>query len=344
MANPSFQTRFKISAVFFLVLFAIVILRLIDLQIIRHDELTKKAEQQYVVTIELEPKRGDIYDRNMKPLATSLKVPSIYAVPKLISNNQKVVLAKILAKILNEKPQSVFKRIMKDKSFVWLKRKVTQEEAEKIKKIKNPNISMINETKRFYPGGSLVAQILGFCDIDNQGLEGLELHLNSYLGGRAGFRKTKRDARGREVPSMMIKEVPPVNGNNIILTIDEFIQHVTERELDIAFKKWNAKGATAIVMNPNTGEILAMASRPTYDLNQIQSAKTEARRNRAITDIFEPGSIFKIVTAASAYNEGLVKLTDTFFCENGEYYYKYKRVIHDVHPYGQLTFPQVIEK
>ena len=147
MANsPSFRTRFKISAFFFLVLFGLVLLRLIDLQIIRHDELTKKAEQQYVVTIELAPKRGDIFDRNLKPLATSLKVPSIYAVPKLINDNQKMVLARILSRILNEKPQSLFKRLKKDKSFAWLKRKAGQSEAEQIKKLNNPNLSIIHET------------------------------------------------------------------------------------------------------------------------------------------------------------------------------------------------------
>src|SRR3989338_2737256 len=154
-----------------------------------------------------------------------------------------------------------------------------------------------------------------------------------------GYRYTKRDARGREIAALEEKVIPAINGARLILTIDQYIQYLTEQALDEAFRKHKAESAIAVVMDPQTGEILALANRPTFDPNQLNQSDAAHRRNRAITDIFEPGSVFKIVTAAAALNEGKVSVQDTFNCENGEWQVRASRVIHDVHPYGRLSFP-----
>jgi len=345
MAKKRFTYRYHIVTALLILGILFIFARLVDLQILRHEELTEQANRQYHMTIELEARRGDVFDRNENAFATTLVVQSSYAVPRIIPEGEKAILVNLLSKGLSLKKSFVRSRLDKDRSFVWMKRKLTGDEAKFIRDLKHPAIQLMEEPKRFYPGGSLLAQILGFCNIDNKGLEGLELYMNKTLQGKPGYRKSKRDAKGREVKALVLEEVPPVHGNDVILNVQQFIQYVVERELDKAYKQWNAKGGIAIVMDPHSGQVLAMASRPTYDLNDLHDAKADAKRSRGITDVFEPGSIFKVVTAAAALNEGVVSMRDTFFCENGEYRYPYaRRVIHDVHAYGELTFPQVIEK
>ena len=199
------------------------------------------------------------------------------------------------------------------------------------------------ENKRFYPHEDTAAQILGFVNIDGIGIEGVELNLDRYLRGEAGFRVTTRDAMGRDISALDRKTIQPVDGAHVRLTIDHFIQYLTETALDQAYQKWKAKGAVAIVMNPKTGEILAMASRPTYDPQNVGGYPPEARRNRAITDFYEPGSVFKIITAATALNENIVSRSDTFFCENGAWKVG-RNTLHDVHGYGNLDFDTVFVK
>ncbi|MBI3999001.1 MAG: serine hydrolase, partial [Candidatus Omnitrophica bacterium] len=217
-------------------------------------------------------------------------------------------------------------------------------EAEAVRKLQNPKFGITYDPKRFYPHAEMLSNVIGFCNIDNTGQEGLELLYNRKLSGRMGYRYTKRDALGREMVALEDKLIPAANGTKLILTIDQYIQYVTEQALDEAFRKHHAESAIAIVMNPRTGEILAMASRPTFDPNHIGTSDVAHRRNRSITDIFEPGSVFKIVTAAAALNEGKATLDDVIHCENGEWRARPSRVIHDVHPYGRLTFSEVLIK
>jgi len=327
-----------------LVLFAAISYRLFELGFFERPALLKIAKKQYNVVIELEAKRGNILDRNSKLLATTVKSPSIYAVSRLIPKKNRAGIARQVAEILDLDPWWVEKKLSQDKSFVWLKRKVTEDQAEAILNLGNPNILVQNEFKRFYPHAGELAHAIGFCNIDSQGLEGLELAYDSYLHGEKGLRHSKRDALGRELSTLESKYIPPINGRDLVLNTDEFIQHVVERELDKAFTKWKAKGACAIVMNPHTGEILAMANRPSFDANDYKQSSIESRRNRCLTDFCEPGSIFKVVTLTTALSESKVKLEDTVFCENGTWHVNAKRVIHDVHPYGRLDVPGVLIK
>lgn len=324
--------------------FPIIIIQVVRLTVQNQNFLSQFAGRQQNLVIEIPPERGAILDRNLKEFASNLKVPSIYASPRLMSEKERPKLTGQVSKILGLSYRFTFERLNRNKSFVWLKRRVSVKEADQIRAIQDPNLGITYETKRFYPHGEMLAHVLGFCNIDNQGVEGLELLHQGKLQGRAGFRYTKRDARGREMVALEKKLVPAVNGHTLMLTIDQHIQYLTEKALDEAFRKYRAAGGVAVVMDPETGAILAMASRPSFDPNQVTVSEQASRRNRAVTDIFEPGSVFKIVTAAAALNEGKVTLSDKFNCENGEWRPRPSRVIHDVHPYGVISFPEVLIK
>jgi len=237
----------------------------------------------------------------------------------------------------------IFERLSRDRGFVWIKRKVTREQASQIKKLKVKGIGIAEESKRFYPDKSLACHALGTVDIDNVGLEGLELYYNKYLIGESGWLVSTQDARRNLVESYQGDYVPPKNGFNVVLTIDEVIQHIAERELRKAYDKFNAKSASIIVMDPTTGDILALANLPDYDLNDFARRPVATVRNRAINDFFEPGSVFKIVTASAALEEKAVDFNTKFYCEDGAYKVG-KRILHDHTPHGVLTFREVIEK
>lgn len=335
--------RYWVFNLFVSLLFVIITYQLVQLTVIRRPALLELADKQHRLKIQIPPVRGQIVDRQGRELATNLRTPSVYAVPRILEKEEIPAVTKQVSEALGLKPDYVKDRLSRDKSFVWLERKVSYEEAEKIEKLEIPSLGVMKEYRRFYPQGDLLAQILGFTDIDNKGLEGVELHMNKELQGRAGMRYTKRDALGREIKAFEMKQVPAVDGHKVKLTIDQYLQYLTETSLDKAFKQYKAKGAAAVVMDPKTGEILAIANRPTYDPNHYEKSNPETRRNRALTDMYEPGSIFKIVAASAALNENKVTPETTFFCENGAWDYGPK-VLHDVHSYGNLTFEEVIIK
>ena len=336
------EKRFQFVHICVWVFFLLIVIRLVRLALFENNGLVQLAERQHNLVVEMKPNRGLIFDRNQKELAMNLKSPSIYAVPRLIRNKERSV--RRLSAALGKSESFLMDRLSRDKAFIWLERHVNPQKAEAVQGLKDQTIGILYENRRFYPNSELLSNLIGFCNIDNQGIEGIEMTHDRYLRGRSGYRYTKRDALGREVVAFEEKLVPPVHGASITLTIDQYIQYLTERSLDEAFHKWKAKGATAIVMNPNTGEILAMANRPGYDPNHTETRDPEARRNRAITDIYEPGSVFKIVTTTAALAEGKVTLADRFDCEHGEWRPRKSRVIHDVHPYGMLSFPEVLQK
>ncbi len=298
------------------------------------------AARQHNQFLELEPQRGTIFDRNLHPLALNLPAYSLYAEPKLIKDKSKTIQA--LRQFLDAKEDFLAERLSRQKAFIWLARKLPLETAEKIRALKLEGLGFIKESKRHYPDSHLASQIIGFAGLDNRGLEGLELWFDKYLKGESGWCWVVRDAKQREL--LLEKDyVPAQDGFDIVLTIDETIQYIAERELDLAYKKHHAQAASIIVMNPATGEILAMANRPTFDLNRYQGANLEQRRDRAICDIFEPGSVFKIVTASAALSEKKVSEEDRFFCENGKYRVA-NHVLHDHTPHGWLKFKEVIEQ
>ncbi|MFA5351041.1 MAG: penicillin-binding transpeptidase domain-containing protein [Candidatus Omnitrophota bacterium] len=316
--------------------------RLFFIQFFRSSYLTSIAKKQHNQFVELEPRRGTIYDCNLKTQALNLSMDSLYATPNAIKDGDKEGIIEKLSPILGSDRAYLRDRLYRKKSFIWLARKLTAEKADAIRALKIKGLGFIKETKRIYPNSYLASHIIGFSGMDNIGLEGIERDFDKYLKGVAGWAIFLRDARQKKL-DIWEKMVLPVDGLDLVLTIDEVIQYIAERELDKAFKNFHAKGASIIVMDPHTGRILAMASRPSYDLNDHSSVDKDSMRNRSICDLFEPGSVFKIVTASAAIEEKKVTEEDRFFCENGSYKVG-GHILHDHRAHGTLTFRQVIEE
>lgn len=329
-----------VSALLFLFV-GLLTYRLVYLQYIDFSRFDQKAREQHRMEIELPPTRGEILDRHREPLALSVPRKSIYADPRKISDPQEI--AEKLAPVLERKPEEIAEKLSKKKSFVWVQRKLSEQKADDVKALALPGIYLLEEPKRYYPKGRMLAHVLGFVGMDSEGLEGLEKSLEKYLRGKAGKRVTGRDRKGREVITLRNEEIPPVNGCQVVLTIDEVIQHIAEQELEKCFEEHQAQGATIVVLNPRTGEILALANYPAYNPNEVDASTAAARRNRGVTDCFEPGSTFKVVTASAALEEKVTNLDETIFCENGAMWHA-GHVLHDAHPYGDLSFREVIEK
>lgn len=274
----------------------------------------------------------------MRPLAVNVPTFSLYAVPPLVKDKE--LAAGRLGALLGLRKEFLAERLGRKKQFVWLARKLPWEAAEQVKALELDGFYFMKESRRSYPNATLASQLIGFAGLDNIGLDGLEMHYDKYLRGTPGWTMVLRDAKRRDLALSDVLQ-PPVDGYSLVLTIDQFTQYIAEREIDRIVEKYRPKGAVVIVMDVKTGEILGLANRPTFDLNESSRYPMETRRNRAVTDFFEPGSVFKIVTAAAALDTGKLDLADKFFCENGEYRVA-NHTLHDVHPYGWLTFEDVI--
>jgi len=323
-----------------LILFALLAARLFFVQLGAARPLSKFASGQYKTFIRLLPKRGVIYDRNLKELAASIEVRSVFLDPSMVKDKESA--AEKLSNVLKINQDEILEKFNEGKNFAWLARKVSPDIERSIRQLNIKGVGFIKEPKRRYPNGTLASHVIGFVGVDDDGLEGVELLLDEVLKGTIGWRYTIRDAKKREVPGYEYREIPPADGNDAILTIDNVVQAFAERELDKAVNKFNAKGASIIVMDPYTGDILALANRPTYDPNDIENYAVEARRNRAICDFFEPGSSFKVVTASAVLAEDVVGLEDKFFCENGKFKW-YNHTYHDHREHAWLTFRDVIK-
>lgn len=319
-----------------------IVLRLYDLQIIQYVELLARADRQQQRTVEIAPKRGIIYDRKLHPLAVSLAVDSVYAVPSNIPDSS--MEAKLLAPILNLNAKDLEARFKAHSSFCWVKRKVTLQQSARIRDLNLQGIYFQKEMKRFYPDGDLAATVLGYVGMDDNGLGGVEYQYNRQIRGLPGKILLSTDAKHRSFRSTEWRGEP---GKNLVLTIDDDIQYIAERALALTVKKYHAAGGTVIVQNPYTGEILAMANQPTYNPNDYQKYPPRDRINRAVGWIYEPGSTFKTVTIASAIDDHLAKPTDLIDCQMGQIELG-GRIIHDVRdllPYerkGPLTLAQVL--
>ncbi len=336
--------RRRTEAVFLVFLFFLIlcIARLFYIQFFRSRYLLGIAKRQHNLFVELEPVRGTVYDSNLKQQAVNIPVDSLYAVPNEIRQEEKEKIVGQLSSILNFDRAYLTDRLGRDKSFIWVARKLSPEQSQAIKRLNIKGLGFLKESKRSYPNSYLAAHVIGFAGLDNNGLEGLEIYYDKYLRGEAGWAIFLRDARQKRL-DLWAKMVLSKDGYELVLTIDEAIQYIAERELDKAFKKYHAKGASIIVINPHTGEILAMANRPTFDLNAYAKADKDQIRNRAICDLFEPGSVFKIVTASAVLEERKVNEEDMVFCENGSYKIA-NHILHDHRPHGWLSFREVIEQ
>jgi len=338
----NYRRRSKAVFLVFFISLLLCVGRLLFIQIFRSSYLTSIAKKQHNQFVELEPRRGTIYDCNLKAQAFNLSMDSLYAEANTIKDRDKENIIEKLLPILGVDRAYLRDRLYRKKSFIWLARKLPPEKSEAIKALKLKGLGFMKETKRIYPNSYLASHIIGFSGMDNVGLEGIERDFNKYLKGTAGWAIFLRDARQKKL-DIWEKMVLPVDGQDLVLTIEEVIQYIAERELDKAFKTFHAKGASIIVMDPHTGRILAMASRPSYDLNDYSSANKDSMRNRSICDLFEPGSVFKIVTASAALEEKKITEEDKIFCENGSYKVG-GHILHDHRSHGVLTFREVIEE
>ncbi len=340
--SPRRWLTFRIYTILsvFVLLLLVIIFRAFQLQITEKDKLTKLVEKQYLKYVKLSPKRGIIYDRKKRELAISIEVDSVYARPGEVKNKKGV--AKKLSPILQISYRNLKSKLESDRPFVWLKRRISPAKARKIENLNLEGVGFIKENKRFYPNKELASHCLGFAGIDLKGLEGIELNYDSYLKGKPGYLLVERDALGRNIYTKNIKQVDATKGYNLQLTIDKTIQHFVEKALEEGMKKSKAKAGVAIVMAPETGEILALAVRPTFNPNNFWDYSPSQWRNRAVTDAFEPGSTFKTFLISSALEERIFKPQDIFYCENGSYPFGGK-VIHDVHKYGWLTFSNIVK-
>ncbi len=288
-----------------------LMVRLMYLQFYRSSWLAENATDQRVREIPVEAKRGIIFDRHGKPIVVSVSTESIYAVPAQVQDAEKT--AAKMAAILALDQEKLTAKLQRRQAFTWIMRKVDIETAAKIKQLNLPGIGFTQEGKRNYLFDNLASHVLGFTGIDSQGLDGVELSFDSYLKGRAGSVVIEYDARGHEIPYAHHRYVPPVEGNNIYLSIDLVLQQIVERELDRVIRETQAKAATIIAMDPRSGEILALANRPDYNPNKFADYSPKVWRNIAVSNSYEPGSTFKIITTAAALQEKVVRLEDRFF-------------------------------
>jgi cell division protein FtsI (penicillin-binding protein 3) len=319
-------------------LFILVVFRLIDLMILDHESMARRARIQYTQGEHIPARRGNIYDRNGSELAVSLERKSVYCNPDEVKDPARTV--RLLYRITGKKKGELLRKVKAEKKFVWLARKIDPAKAEKIEELRLKGIWMLPDTQRFYPKRRLAAHVIGFVDIDNKGKEGVESRYDRYLRSQARRVALMRDARGN---ILYTGEFLDTETEDIVLTIDEGLQSITESEILKAVKKWHPRAATAIMMNPYNGEILALANRPTFDPNNPGRYPAYSRRNRAITDLYEPGSTFKIVMAASALEEGVATLYSRVDCSEG-YVEVGGRKIRDIHKLGKITLKEVIQK
>lgn len=321
-------------------MFLTVIGRAFYLQILQHEELIKKADRQHQHRVDLTPARGSILDRNGTPLAESIHMDSCYAEPKRIKDVDGT--ATVLAPLLGMPKQELVAKLSLNRSFTWLVRWLPPDTATRIKNMKLPGIGFAPESKRFYPNIETAAHVVGFTGRDPNGLEGIEKKYDSTILGNTGYMITERDALGRNIAikSTVVKDSSP--GNSVVLTLDKTIQFITEKELAKAVNESNAKGGMALVMESDTGKVLAMANYPTFNPNSYSRYSLSELRNRVVADSFEPGSTFKVFTIAAALDAGVIKANDVYNCENGNYRI-INRVIHDDHPHSSLSVSEIIK-
>jgi len=319
---------------------AVVAGRLVHVQIVQFEELTRQARRQQERTIEVSPQRAVIYDRNLHPLAISVEVDSVFAVPGEISDPGAV--ARLLAPVLGMSASEIRTRLRGTgaRYFSWVKRKVTAREAARIRELNIRGIYFQKENKRFYPKRELAAHVLGYVGMDDQGLGGFELSHDETIRGRPGQLLIERDARQRWFRRT---GHPPEPGQSVVLTLDETIQYIAERELGAAMQQSRALAGTVIVLDPLTGEVLAMANSPTFNPNRYwQVSRPDALRNRAVADSYEPGSTFKIVTLAAALEEGLTDPAEAIDCQMGSIVIA-GHTIRDHKPFGLLSVSQILQ-
>ncbi|HWU42219.1 MAG TPA: penicillin-binding transpeptidase domain-containing protein, partial [Bdellovibrio sp.] len=324
-------------------LWSLLVLRAAYLQFLPNDRLNALQNRQFQTKVTLQARRGAIVDRNGRDLAMSATAYSLYADPKLLENRK--ALSRKLAKVLKQSSESIYAKI-KDGSrrFVWIQRMMEQDKANEIKAWDIRGLSFVEEWRRVYPNENLLAQTLGFLGIEGQGLEGLELGYDQTLRGNQKKLLVKRDARGRPLINNGLMFIENPDGNELRLTVDSDLQYALETELAKTVSTFEADQAVGVVLDAKTSAIVALASAPSFDVNKASTAPTNFRRNKVVTDSFEPGSTLKTILIASALREGVVRPNTKFFCENGSFKVGDK-IIHEAEAkekFGDLTATEIL--
>jgi len=320
-------------------------LRLVQLQWWHQERFADRADRQREFAEDVTARPGDIVDRQGRLLATTLTTRSLYVVPSRISKPWTI--AHALAAALDMKADSLFEKIGErdDRHFVWIKRRLSLEEVERVKSLDLPKGAwgFRDEYRREYPQGVVAAHVLGLRDIDGVGRGGIEEGLDKVLSGEKGRRKLARDSRGRVIEILDDVDQPSKPGESVQLSLDLVVQLFAERELDAVMAEWKPESCSAIALDPKTGDVLAMATRPTFDPNRPEAARADAWKNRAIADIYEPGSTFKPFVVSYGLQEHVLHKNDMYNCENGQYRMG-RRLLHDHHRYGTLSLTDVLVK
>ena len=342
--RQTMQSRLLVCAAFFAFWTVAIEARLIYLQVLSHAEMTALANKQQLRTFNPPAKRGEILDRNGRVLAYSVDADTITADPSDVEDPEAT--ARLLCQALDactaEKLRDLVARLKGKGQFAYLARQISPEAARRVKALDLPGIIFYKESRRYYPNRELGAHVLGYVGVDNKGLAGLESAYDSRVRGQEGRILLHIDSKQRARAAR--EERPATAGDTLESTIDQYLQHIAERELRAGVDEFNAAGGTAIVMQPHTGEILALANWPTYNPNAFKDADEIARKNRAIQDTYEPGSTFKLVTASAAFEENVLDPTDLIDCAPGFITFPGRKPIRDVHAYGALSFEDVIVK
>ena len=335
------KARLLILKFGFFAFFLLVGLRLLDIQVFHAAEYKEIAEKQYKSTIDLPSTRGSILDRNGSVIASNSRFVSFAADPQMTSDDASAI-ARSFSKIFGKPKKFYLDKLNEDSRFVWLERQVDVETLKKLDLKDLPGVFVHYEPKRLYHYDHLAGQLLGSTDIDNNGVAGIELQFNKQLRGVDGYVVFQRDGKGRARPVVDYPKVEPQNGHSIYLTIDLGIQSMVEEELMKGIGTSKAESGIAIVLDPHTGAIRALAQYPSVNPNAMTTADMKNEKIRAVSDIFEPGSVFKIVTASAALEENLVKPDQKFYAEEGKYIVQIgngkTRTISDTHEYGWITF------
>ncbi|CAN5170089.1 penicillin-binding protein [soil metagenome] len=321
--------------------FSAILVRLVVLQVADASAYQDLAQAQRGRAISVPAPRGSIFDRDLHELAMSLPAKAVFVDPALVRKPMQV--ARTVAGVLDLSPAEVYAAVTAAEGrFVYLARGVEVKAAERLKDMKLPGIGFLDETRRYYPAGAVASQVLGFAGVDGAGLEGLERQYDSLLAGREGHAQVEEDPNGRMIPQAVRRDDPPVPGRDIVLTIDQDLQYRAQASLERAVRTNKARGGTVIVMDPKTGDVLAMATYPWFDPNDFAAASSEEWRNRAVTDAFEPGSVNKVIMAAATLELGLVTLDQRFNIPDE--IQVFDRTYHDAHshPMEQMTLADIV--
>ena len=334
------RVRIRLIGGLFAFFFVVTSARAFYLQVIGKDKLVRLAQKQYNRIVPLTPARGVIFDRNNSPMAVSIEMDSCFAEPRYIDDVRDT--ATKLSRLTGLPRDTLERKLKSNRNFVWLQRRLPPDLVRRIDDLGLDGISFVKETKRFYPNGELAGHVIGFTGLDPDGLEGIELKYNSTILGSTGYLVTERDALGRDIEKKGIVVTRASKGHNITLTLDKNIQYLTEKELAKAVTSSGARGGMAMVMEPQTGRVLAMANYPFFNPNSFSRYPAAFLKNKTIVDSFEPGSTFKVFLIAAALEENLVSPNDYFNCENGSYSIG-GRTIHDTHKYGRISVSDILK-